>query len=449
MDEGLHMRKGDQTATTANCEPRRSEVGQIADSGSHARLARDGGSPVRVEAWPTYEIGDAYINTADEDAGIAAIRARRYFRYDARALPATDVGRFEAQLCRYFDAPHALACTSGTTALSLALLALGLTPTTRVLCPAFTFAATPSAIRLAGLTPEFVDCDDELHLDLLDLRRKLTPEVGAVVVVHMRGFAADVDAVRRLTDPLGIPVIEDAVPGLGARLRGRLLGTLGVASAFSTQSDKSINTGEGGFLITSCSELFARAVVYSGAYESRMARHFGAEQPPESVSDQDYPIFGWRMDEIRGAMARSMLTRLDQRVALHRRNYQEVTVALDGIARIALRRPVAEDAVLGESLLFRVLDPSPMAAAAFADALRAEGIAARNIGAAQERNARAFWNWRFCFGDAAQAKRMLPRTAATLQRTVDISLSANLTPRDRSDLVAAVRKVATRLPVQK
>jgi len=196
---------------------------------------------------------------------------RLYFRYDHRPFTETEAGRFETALCDYFDARHALGCTSGTTAIALALLGLGLPPGATVLCPAFTFAATPSAIRLAGHNPVLVECNADLNLDIADLAGKLTEDVRAVVVVHMRGFACDVDAVRALTDPLGIPVIEDAVPALGARLRGRLLGTIGAAGAFSTQSDKSINTGEGGFLVTDSADLFARATVYCGAYEAGWA----------------------------------------------------------------------------------------------------------------------------------------------------------------------------------
>jgi dTDP-4-amino-4,6-dideoxygalactose transaminase len=397
--------------------------------------------------WPTYDRGDVFISGADEQAGIDAIRRRLYFRYDHRPFSETDAGRFETALCDYFGTRYALGCTSGTTAITLALLGLGLPPGSTVLCPAFTFAATPSAIRLAGHNPVLVECDADLNLDIADLAGKLTADVGAVVVVHMRGFACDVDAVRALTDPLGIPVVEDAVPALGARLRGRLLGTIGVAGAFSTQSDKSINTGEGGFLITDSTDLFARATVYCGAYEGRMGRHFDTpDTPPSHVCDLDYPIFGWRLDEIRAALANSMLTRLDERVARHQHNYAVVAEGLAGESRIALRVPVAPGALLGESLMFRVLDPGPAAGARFARALCAEGISARNIGDPVDHNVRAFWNWRFCFPDPARAKLALPRSAAFLEQAVDIPLSTNLTLDDCADVVRAVRKVIAGLP---
>jgi dTDP-4-amino-4,6-dideoxygalactose transaminase len=414
-------------------------------------LAVHGGQPVRTAPWPTYDKGDVFICPADEEAGIRAVKRRLYFRYDYRTLADTEVGRFEHALTRYFGKPYALACTSGTTAIALGLLGLGLPPGSTVLCPTFTFAATPAAILLAGHRPKFVECDDDFNLDIDDLREKLTPDVRAVVVVHMRGFASDVDAVRELTDEREIPVVEDAVPALGARLRGRLLGTIGAAGAFSTQSDKSINTGEGGFLVTGSTELFAKAAVYSGAYEGRMGRHFTEqeqEQRTPEVCDLDFPIYGWRMDEIRAALATSMLARLDERVALHQRNYAAVADGLAGIDRVAIRQPVAPGALLGESLMFRVLDPQEGTAARFARALCAEGICARNIGDPDDANVRAFWNWRFCFPDVDVAKRAFPKTAALLEQVVDVPLSANLTPSDCDDLVRAARKVAAWLPAE-
>ncbi len=406
------------------------------------RLAIDGGEPVRTEGWPTYDAGDTFICGRDEAAGIDVVRSRDYFRYDQRPAEKTANGRFEAALTDYFGVRHALTCASGTTAIALALLGLDLPSGSTVLCPAFTFAATPSAVILAGLRPVLVECDADLNLDIADLQRKITPDVSAVVVVHMRGFASDVHAIRAITDPLGIPVVEDAVPALGARLRGELLGTIGVAGAFSTQADKPINTGEGGFLVSDDNHLMGRAVVYSGAYEGRMTRHFTDGDIPE-VNDLAYPLFSWRMDEIRASMAASMLDRLDERVTRHQRNYAYVAAGLADVAGLHLRRPVADGAYLGESLMFRVEDAAE--ASAFARALRAEGIANRNIGDGRDVNVRAFWNWRFCLPDREKARLALPNTTRYLEQAIDIPLSPNLSPADCDDVVAAVTKVAHEL----
>jgi dTDP-4-amino-4,6-dideoxygalactose transaminase len=404
-------------------------------------LALSGGHPVRTRPWPTYEKGDVFISPEDEAAAVTALRAHRYFRYDDRPFETTFAGRLESRLCEVFGSRHALACTSGTTAISLALLALDLPPGSPVACPAFTFPATPSAILLAGHRPVLVDCGEDLYPDLGHLDQVLGQGARAAVIVHMRGYASDMPAILGLTRPRGVAVVEDAVPALGARLEGRHLGTFGDFGAFSTQSDKSLNTGEGGFLLTDDSEAYARAAVYSGAYEGRMSRHFGG--CPPAVDDLAFPIYGFRMDEIRAALAEALLDRLPQRLAAHRRNHDYVVCQLAGVAEIALRRPVADGAYLGEALMFRLPGASPAECSWFARALCAEGIDARALGDPARVNVRAFWHWRFLLGhDHASARASLPRAARYIGESIDIPLSANLTLADCEDLVAAVTKVA-------
>jgi dTDP-4-amino-4,6-dideoxygalactose transaminase len=403
------------------------------------QLALHGGRPTRRAPWPTYDKGAVFVHPEDEEAAFRAIRSHLYFRYDHRPQNETECGQFEDELCRYFGTRHALAVSSGTAALALAIMGAAVPPGALVACPGFTFVATPSAIVMAGCQPFLVEVDDDLRMDLDDLRRRWRPEIGAIVAVHMRGFAADVAALAAFAAEMGVPLIEDAVPALGAELHGRKLGTFGAAGAFSTQSDKALNCGEGGFLVTDDSTLFARAVALSGAYEGRLRRHFPDAEPP--LTGLELPLLSLRMDEIRAALLRAELTRLPQRLALFHRNYGHVSAALADLPGIAVRRPVAPGAYLGEAFVFRVPDGD---AGWFARALRAEGVDARNIGADDDLNVRAFWNWRFMFDGAgpAEIRALLPRTARLLADTVDVPLSSNLTLADCDDLIRAVRKVA-------
>lgn len=406
-------------------------------------LALDGGAPVRTAPWPTYDKGAVCVCQEDVEAALRALHSHLYFRYDCRPQQQTECGQLEAELCEYFGARHALATASGTTAIALAIMAARIPPGSLIACPGFTFAASPSAILLAGCTPVLIDVDQDLHLDLADLERRWTPQIKAILVVHMRGFAAEMAGLAEFAARRGVPVIEDAVPALGAELAGRKLGTFGLAGGFSTQSDKSLNCGEGGFLLTDDSALFARAVVLSGAYEGRLRRHFPDGDPPLG-SDLDLPIFSFRMDEIRAALLRAELSRLPARLAQFRRNYDHVAAALAGVPGIAIRQPVAPGAYLGEAFIFRV----PAGDAAwFARALCAEGIDARNLGSATDRNVRVFWNWRFMFAgmETGAIKALLPATARYLEQAVDIPLSSTLSQDDCDDLVTAVRKVASQL----
>lgn len=414
-------------------------------AGEGEELAIHGGEPVRSRPWPTYDKGDVFVHREDEEAGLRALRSHLYFRYDVRPFEETEVARFEAAIREFFGCRHALAVSSGTAAIALSLMALRLPPRSLVACPGFTFAATPSAILLAGHRPLLVEADEDLNFDVADLRRKYTPDMRAIVVVHMRGFASDVDAVRAFGDEVGVPVIEDAVPALGAGLRGRPLGTIGRTGCFSTQSDKSINTGEGGFLVTDDDELFERAVVLSGAYEGRLRRHLGGREP--ATADLDLPLFNFRMDEIRGAVAAAQMARLPERVRLLRANYAYITARLGRVERLALRRPVAGDGILGEALLFRLPGAAPEDVSWFAEALRGEGIDGRALGCRRDVNVRCFWNWRFAFpdADADRIQASLPRTSRLLKETIDIPLAPRLTREDCDQLVDAVTKVAAAL----
>ena len=419
------------------------ELSQCAEETEEAddgRLALHGGSPIRRTPWPTYDKGAVFVHPEDEEAALRAIRSHLYFRYDHRAQHETECGRFEQELCSYFGCKHALAVSSGTTALALAIMAAPIPPGSLIACPGFTFVATPSAIVLAGCTPFLVEVDENLHLDLADLRRRWTPEIKAILVVHMRGFAADMEALVRFAAEMGVPVLEDAVPALGAELHGRKLGTFGLAGAYSTQSDKSLNCGEGGFLVTDDSTLFARAVVLSGAYEGRLRRHFPDDEPP-IVSDLDLPLLSFRMDEIRAALLRAELTRLPIRLKRFRANYDCVAAALSDLPEIVIREPVAPGAYLGEAFIFRVRNGE---ATWFARALCCEGIDARNLGSDEDSNVRVFWNWRFLFPgmDVAAIKALLPDTTRYLQQAVDIPLSSTLSAEDCDHLVRAVRRVA-------
>lgn len=404
------------------------------------RLAIEGGEPVRREPWPTYDKGAVFVHREDEEATLRAVRSHLYFRYDYRDQCDTECGRFERDLCGYFGCGHALAVSSGTAAIAIAIMAAGIPPGSLIACPGFTFVATPSAIVLAGCTPFLAEVDENLNLDLADLRCRWNPRIKAILAVHMRGFAADMTAITRFAAEMGVPVFEDAVPALGAELRGRKLGTFGLAGAFSTQSDKSLNSGEGGFLITDDSGLFARAVVLSGAYEGRVRRHFPAGDAPIET-DLDLPLLSMRMDEIRAALLRCELRRLPIRVRSFQRNYQRVAAALADEPGIVIREPVAPGAYLGEALVFRV---PGMDAKWFARALQAEGIDARNLGSDEDTNVRVFWNWRFMYPGMkpAEIRNLLPDTSRYLEQAVDVPLSSMLSEQDCDDLVTAARKVA-------
>jgi dTDP-4-amino-4,6-dideoxygalactose transaminase len=320
-------------------------------------------------------------------------------------------------------------------------MALELPLGAEVALPAFGFPATASAVILAGLRPQLVAVDEDLHVDIEDLEGRATDATQAILAVHMRGFVAPLHQLAAVAERLGVPLVEDAVPALGARYDGRLVGTYGIAGCFSTQSDKTINTGEGGFLITDDPDLYERAVLLSGAFEGRYQRHLADLRTV--AGEHSVPLFNFRIDELRSALARTQLETIDTRVANLRQNYTYVASRLEGVPGARLRRPSAPDAYLGDALVFFV---DPAFAAWVARAISMEGVTARNFGSPHEANVRAFWHWRFMEGHVHRDTPEFQTSVTSLCSAIDIALSPDLSRADLDDLVAAVSKVMASVP---
>lgn len=170
------------------------------------------------------------------------------------------VARFERAFAEYVGVRHAVSTASGTTALHLALAALGIGPGDEVIVPDLTMIATACAVLYTGATPVFVDIDPEIGtLDPARVAAAITPRTRALLPVHLYGHPADMDALRTLADAHGLKLVEDAAQAHGARHRGRTCGALGDVAAFSFYANKLLSTGEGGMLTTDDDALAARA----------------------------------------------------------------------------------------------------------------------------------------------------------------------------------------------
>lgn len=171
--------------------------------------------------------------------------------------------RFEQAMRTFTGAKYAIATSSCTGALHIAMLALGLKPGDEVIVPEITWIATATGICYTGATPVFVDLEpDTWCLDPDAFRRAITPRTKAVIPVHMYGHPAEMDAISSIAAEYGIAVIEDAAPGIGSRYRNKPAGSIGLAGAFSFQGAKPLVTGEGGMLVTSDDNFYDRAYYY-------------------------------------------------------------------------------------------------------------------------------------------------------------------------------------------
>ena len=355
------------------------------------------------------------------------------FRYTAP--DGAPVARLEAEFAEMMGVRYALAVSSCSAALFLALRALDLPAGARVLVPAFTFAAVPSAVVHADCVPVLVEVDDSLRVDMVDFAAKLD-DAAAVMISHMRGHTSDMDAIMALADARGIPVIEDAAHSLGTTWAGRKIGTIGKIGAFSFQSYKLVNAGEGGMFVTDDPELAARAVIMSGAYEYNWKKHPGLQNSYHHWQNR-LPLYNMRMQNLSAAVIRPQLAEIPRRVAQGRANHDRMAAALNATGHFAVPPALGPEQRAPDSIQFRLLGGwTDDQARRFEAASRRRGAAAQVFGLSPD-NARAFWNWQF-LGETPD----LPRTRAMLMRTCDLRLPARLTAQDIDFLADALTAAA-------
>jgi len=221
------------------------------------------------------------------------------------------VAAFERAFAERHQVRRALATTSCTTALHLALAALDIGDGDEVIVPSFTWVATANAVLYCGGTPVLCDVDRRTNnIDVASAAKKLTPRTKAVIPVHLFGLCADMEALRTML-PQHVKIIEDAACAAGASYRGASAGTLGDAGCFSFHPRKSITTGEGGMLVTNNSDLAARADVLRnhGASISEEQRHHGPQ--PYLLASFEELGFNYRMTDVQAAIGLVQLAKLD------------------------------------------------------------------------------------------------------------------------------------------
>ncbi len=221
------------------------------------------------------------------------------------------VKRFEKDFAGRHRVKHALAVTSCTTALHLALVALGIGPDDEVIVPAFTWVATANVVVHCGATPIFVDIEPgSYNLDPEAVARAITPKTRAVIAVHLFGLTADMERLRAVV-PEHVRMVEDAACAAGADYRGAPAGGLGALGCFSLHPRKSITCGEGGVITTNDDRLAAIVDTYRshGASVSEEVRHRG----PKPYELPEFKVFGfnYRLTDVQAAIAIVQLGRLD------------------------------------------------------------------------------------------------------------------------------------------
>ena len=316
----------------------------------------------------------------------------------------------------------ALAVSSCSAALFLSLKALGLPRDSKVLIPAFTFAAVPSSVVHAECIPVLAEVGADFRIDLADFEARLfdpANDIRAVIISHMRGHTSDMDAIMEMARARGVPVVEDAAHSLGTTWHGRNIGTIGKVGCFSFQSYKLVNAGEGGIMISDDADLIARAVIMSGAYEHNWKKHPVLHDAFARWQNR-LPLYNTRLSNLSAAIIRPQLAEVPRRVRDGRRNHDYVADILNRSPWMSVPPPLPPERRAPDSIQFNLLEMSDEQTRAFAAAAGARGVSVQVFGMSPD-NARAYWNWKF-LGETPE----LPKTRAMLMRACDVRLPARL-----------------------
>ncbi len=272
----------------------------------------------------------------------------------------------------YTGLDYVAACTSGSAAIHLGLIAAGIGPGDEVVCTPNTDNGTVLGIMEEGAVPIFCDCGRHLQPTPESVAAVLTPRTKAVVVVHLFGYPAPVDAIVALCAKRGIPVVEDCAQAWGTRLHGQLVGTFGLAGCYSTNDFKHLSTGDGGFVALNDQTLYRRVTSYADKGYDRM---FKGEQSGW------YHGINYRMSELQGAVARAQLERVDEITGRFNARGTQLRRLLKDLPGASLM-PAIEGATITCWKTILIIRPEEFSVPreTIVEALQAEGITAIGYG---------------------------------------------------------------------
>jgi dTDP-4-amino-4,6-dideoxygalactose transaminase len=277
--------------------------------------------------------GSYWIGEEEKKEVLDVLQSGYVFRYGNLDDPAykRKVYTYERELAAYCGTKFALATTSGSASLTIALLALGIGPGDEVIVPAYTFVATFSSIIFVGAIPVLAEIDESLTLDAQDIEKRITARTKAIMPVHMLGNACAMEIILDIARRRRLYVIEDACQAVGGSYKKKMLGSIGDMGAYSLNVFKTITTGDGGSLLTNNEHLYVRA----------FALHELGHRPNRAgveVGERSILGMNFRMNELTGAMALAQLRKLDTIIATLREKKKKFKDQLAGLAGIQFRK---------------------------------------------------------------------------------------------------------------
>ncbi|MBU2982058.1 DegT/DnrJ/EryC1/StrS family aminotransferase [Lentibacter algarum] len=366
-------------------------------------------------------------------AALEVMRSGRLHRYNVAEGEFGETALLEQEFAGAMGARFCVAVASGGYAMACSLRALGVKAGDKVLTNAFTLAPVPGAIASLGAVPLFVGVTEALTIDLEDLAAK-ADQAEVLMLSHMRGHLADMDALMLLCNKHGVKVIEDCAHTMGATWNGRLSGTDGVIGCYSTQTYKHLNSGEGGLLITDDEVLAAKAIVLSGSY-MLYERHLAAPAPEvfEKIKYHTPNVSG-RMDNLRAAILRPQLRKLGKQCAAWNERYSCVESGLRGTPGLQIVERSEQENYVGSSIQFLLLDWESCKINSVIDRCLARGVELKWFGGAEPSGFTSRYDsWRYAPSDK------MPSSDRVLSSILDMRLPLTFSVEDCA-LIARIIK---------
>jgi dTDP-4-amino-4,6-dideoxygalactose transaminase len=365
------------------------------------------------------------------------LRSGKLHRYNVNIDEKGEAALLEEEFASYMGKKFCLSCASCGSAMYLALKSLGVEPGDKVLCNAYTLAPVPGAIENAGALIELVEIVDDYTIDLEDLVRKAA---GAkwFLLSHMRGHITNMDRVMEICGDNDLTLIEDCAHTMGASWDGKKSGSFGQVSCFSTQTYKHINSGEGGLLVTDDPEVISRAIIHSGSY-MLYQRH--TSRPPLEVFEPIktmVPNYSCRMDNLRAAILRPQLQRLDQQCIRWNKRYRILENGLNAIHGIQCPPRDSREYYVGSSIQFSLHDRDPATIQAFLKSCMDRGVELKWFGNKEPvgfTSAYSSWNY---FGTLPT----LPNTDRILSTMCDMRVPLTFSEEDCQTIINIIEDVA-------
>jgi 8-amino-3,8-dideoxy-alpha-D-manno-octulosonate transaminase len=292
------------------------------------------------------------------------------YGFDAQRKGHWKAKELEEAICQRFGAKYAQLVSSGTAALTTAMAALGIGAGDEVIMPSFTFVASFEAVLSVGAIPVLVDVDETLTLDPQAVRAAITPNTKCIMPVHMCGSMADMEALQAICKEQNLLLLEDACQSIGASYKGKSLGTIGDAGTFSFDFVKTMTCGEGGVIMTNREDVYVKSDAFSDHGHDHKGVDRGADLHP-------FLGYNFRISELHAAVGLAQVKRVDEFLAIQKKNHTVLKEALSAIPQVSFRQ-VPDPA--GDSCTFLSwFLPTEELTRAFMTEMKAQGIAGGNF----------------------------------------------------------------------